>query len=329
MAATLFLRRAAKLSAAIIFLWHSSSSRVVSFAPMNTPSRKFTLVRQRNAIVRAAADAPSAPADASKKQLDFKRSYVNDYLRNASLMAFIAGAIAGSWWFTGKWWKLPLVFALPSMLYRLWVSRMDTEKLAQLSASVDMKYVATSEQELQELHSFMCSECGYTLFPARGREAAFFTDNFKCPMCGAGKDAFFDESPAAADLGEEVTAPEAVKFVGLGEDDDDDDDEEPEVVKSTEKKAAKGGSTESEEPKAAQSTEKQAATAESTESEEPKAAESTEKQAATGGSTESEEPKAAKSTEKEAATGGSTEKQAATGGSTKSEAESDSTQPES
>ena len=54
---------------------------------------------------------------------------------------------------------------------------------------------------------FMCSSCGYTLFPARqrfgqrledlrvavavaffrGREGAFFNDKFKCPMCGASK----------------------------------------------------------------------------------------------------------------------------------------------
>lgn len=35
---------------------------------------------------------------------------------------------------------------------------------------------------------WMCSSCGYTLFPARGRESAFFADGFKCPMCGAAKD---------------------------------------------------------------------------------------------------------------------------------------------
>ncbi|KAG8469089.1 hypothetical protein KFE25_007607 [Diacronema lutheri] len=37
-----------------------------------------------------------------------------------------------------------------------------------------------------------CSNCGYTLFPAAGREFKFFGDDFKCPQCGAGKDAFTD-----------------------------------------------------------------------------------------------------------------------------------------
>merc|ERR550525_1123691 len=78
------------------------------------------------------------------------------------------------------------------MVYRLWITRLNTEKLAAVSASVDMKYVATSEKEQHELHAFMCSGCGYTLFPARGREAAFFTENFKCPMCGAPRSDFFD-----------------------------------------------------------------------------------------------------------------------------------------
>lgn len=80
------------------------------------------------------------------------------------------------------------------MLYRLWTTRGDTTKLAEASASVDMKYVATSEEAQKELHAFMCGGCGYTLFPARGREAAFFADSFKCPMCGAPKREFFDMS---------------------------------------------------------------------------------------------------------------------------------------
>jgi len=128
-----------------------------------------------------------------------QKTYLNDAVRNMAFIAAIGGVMAGSWWFTGKWWKLPLVFALPSMLYRLWITRLDTEKLASVSASVDMKYVATSEKEQKELHAFMCSGCGYTLFPARGREAAFFTDNFKCPMCGASRDEFFDMSDDSDD----------------------------------------------------------------------------------------------------------------------------------
>merc|ERR1739838_531814 len=103
-----------------------------------------------------------------------------------------------------------MIFALPSMIYRLWTTRGDTEKLAAVSASVDMKYVASSEQEKAELKTFMCSGCGYTLFPARGREAAFFTDDFKCPMCGAAKDEFFDMNEDESDSTElESPTPEA------------------------------------------------------------------------------------------------------------------------
>lgn len=37
---------------------------------------------------------------------------------------------------------------------------------------------------------FECSECGYTLFVAKGRESKFFGEGFKCPECGAPKDKF-------------------------------------------------------------------------------------------------------------------------------------------
>eukprot|EP00913_Durusdinium_trenchii_P032131 g30089.t1 len=74
------------------------------------------------------------------------------------------------------------------MIYRLWTTRGSTEKLAQVSASVDSKYIASTEEAQKELHMFMCSGCGYTLFPARGREGAFFNEKFKCPMCGASKE---------------------------------------------------------------------------------------------------------------------------------------------
>jgi rubrerythrin len=35
-----------------------------------------------------------------------------------------------------------------------------------------------------------CSQCSYTLFVAKGREAKFFGPSFKCPDCGAAKDTF-------------------------------------------------------------------------------------------------------------------------------------------
>jgi rubredoxin len=44
-----------------------------------------------------------------------------------------------------------------------------------------------------------CSQCGYTLFVAQGREDKFFGANFKCPECGAAKDQF----TARDDFGEE------------------------------------------------------------------------------------------------------------------------------
>jgi rubrerythrin len=35
-----------------------------------------------------------------------------------------------------------------------------------------------------------CTECGYTLFVAQGRDFKFFGSDFKCPECGAPKDKF-------------------------------------------------------------------------------------------------------------------------------------------
>lgn len=37
---------------------------------------------------------------------------------------------------------------------------------------------------------YECSDCGYTLFVAQGRETKFFGTDFKCPECGASKDKF-------------------------------------------------------------------------------------------------------------------------------------------
>lgn len=42
------------------------------------------------------------------------------------------------------------------------------------------------------LTSTRCERCGFTLYPAKGREFKFFSDRFKCPSCGAGKDLFYD-----------------------------------------------------------------------------------------------------------------------------------------
>mmetsp|Transcript_44094 Transcript_44094/g.82464 ORF Transcript_44094/g.82464 Transcript_44094/m.82464 type:complete len:216 (+) Transcript_44094:66-713(+) len=138
--------------------------------------------------------------------LGFKKQQINDAARNVAIIGVMAGTIACSWVFTGKWWKVPLGLALPSMLYRLWTTRGNTEKLAQVSASVDSKYIASTEEAQKELHMFMCSGCGYTLFPARGREGAFFNDKFKCPMCGASKDEFVDMNDDEDDGSKAVAA---------------------------------------------------------------------------------------------------------------------------
>jgi len=41
-------------------------------------------------------------------------------------------------------------------------------------------------------HEYECTKCGYIMFPAAGREFKFYGDDFKCPTCDAGKDAFVD-----------------------------------------------------------------------------------------------------------------------------------------
>ncbi len=47
-------------------------------------------------------------------------------------------------------------------------------------------------QEIKELKVFACEGCGYELMPARGREGKFFANDFKCPICGAPKEKFWD-----------------------------------------------------------------------------------------------------------------------------------------
>ncbi|GMH78605.1 hypothetical protein TrST_g14229 [Triparma strigata] len=44
---------------------------------------------------------------------------------------------------------------------------------------------------------FECGNCGYTLFPAKGREEKFFPDGFKCPECSAEKSEFVERNAAA------------------------------------------------------------------------------------------------------------------------------------
>jgi rubredoxin len=46
------------------------------------------------------------------------------------------------------------------------------------------------EDDVPASNVYGCSECGYTLFIAKGREFKFFGDDFECPECGAAKDKF-------------------------------------------------------------------------------------------------------------------------------------------
>lgn len=57
---------------------------------------------------------------------------------------------------------------------------------------VDPEAAAVVNDEPDEPASnvYECTECGYTLFIAKGREFKFYGDNFKCPECGAEKDKF-------------------------------------------------------------------------------------------------------------------------------------------
>lgn len=50
--------------------------------------------------------------------------------------------------------------------------------------------IGGDEPELPASNVMECQDCTFTLFIAKGREAKFFGDNFKCPECGAGKDRF-------------------------------------------------------------------------------------------------------------------------------------------
>lgn len=50
----------------------------------------------------------------------------------------------------------------------------------------------SAEPTKASVHAYQCSECGYTLYPAAGREFKFYGDDFVCPACGAPKDKFVD-----------------------------------------------------------------------------------------------------------------------------------------
>lgn len=63
-------------------------------------------------------------------------------------------------------------------------------KLANPEEAVDDEDDDEGPEATSVSNAFECSQCGYTLFVAKGREAKFFGDSFKCPECGAPKSKF-------------------------------------------------------------------------------------------------------------------------------------------
>ena len=41
---------------------------------------------------------------------------------------------------------------------------------------------------------YECGSCGYTLFPAKGREFKFFPEDYVCPECGGAREGFIERS---------------------------------------------------------------------------------------------------------------------------------------
>eukprot|EP00962_Isochrysis_galbana_P034133 scaffold11504_cov92-Isochrysis_galbana.AAC.1 len=64
--------------------------------------------------------------------------------------------------------------------------------MAAIREGPDLRFLAQTKAQEAELHEFQCEKCGFTIFPARGREGKFFPDDYKCQSCGAPKESFFD-----------------------------------------------------------------------------------------------------------------------------------------
>ncbi|EME28929.1 hypothetical protein Gasu2_26270 [Galdieria sulphuraria] len=54
--------------------------------------------------------------------------------------------------------------------------------------------VSCSKPSASVAHAYQCQNCGYTIFPAAGREFKFFGDSFVCPQCKSPKSQFVDIS---------------------------------------------------------------------------------------------------------------------------------------
>ncbi|GMH71500.1 hypothetical protein TL16_g05666 [Triparma laevis f. inornata] len=80
------------------------------------------------------------------------------------------------------------------LIFKLTTQKNPTDKDAP-----NWAHVVTSKEQEEELHAFTCDNCGFTIFPARGREGKFFPDTYKCPSCGADKESFFDRREEVAE----------------------------------------------------------------------------------------------------------------------------------
>eukprot|EP00184_Porphyridium_aerugineum_P007448 CAMPEP_0184693968 /NCGR_PEP_ID=MMETSP0313-20130426/2057_1 /TAXON_ID=2792 /ORGANISM="Porphyridium aerugineum, Strain SAG 1380-2" /LENGTH=162 /DNA_ID=CAMNT_0027152163 /DNA_START=395 /DNA_END=883 /DNA_ORIENTATION=+ len=123
---------------------------------MASPTRKTAKVTSKADSTKTEQKQPSS---APRFRVDFEQMGIVPYL----FMAILFGALV----------KFAKQFAM--------------KKNEDIPASA----VTSAEQE-KELHVYKCSGCGYELWVARGREFKFFGDNYKCPVCGTGKDGFWD-----------------------------------------------------------------------------------------------------------------------------------------
>lgn len=166
-----------------------------------------------------ALSARTAASTESVEMPVFRGERFGGLARNLLVVGMLGGIIAGSWALTGRWWMLPTLIAMPVVLHRVWMSRLDARRFGELSAAVDPRLIASTAEMQRKLHSLMCSCCGYTLFPAMGREAFFFVDGFKCPMCGAPRNDFVDVSGKGSEVasgGERTTGIAGVASVDGG-----------------------------------------------------------------------------------------------------------------
>eukprot|EP00284_Hemiselmis_tepida_P012620 CAMPEP_0174931308 /NCGR_PEP_ID=MMETSP1355-20121228/33113_1 /TAXON_ID=464990 /ORGANISM="Hemiselmis tepida, Strain CCMP443" /LENGTH=215 /DNA_ID=CAMNT_0016177653 /DNA_START=42 /DNA_END=689 /DNA_ORIENTATION=+ len=98
-----------------------------------------------------------------------------------------------------------------SVIGGMTVLKMVRQKLAGRSVldNKDAQFIPQNEEEEKELKIFSCADCGYELMPARGREGKFFAKDFKCPICGADKDKFWDANDPTDPRNQEEEAPAA------------------------------------------------------------------------------------------------------------------------